>query len=105
MRIDLVYRQDGVPLLAADAKYRSLTGQGGRSENLYQVIAYCTALGVRTGLLVYAASNTGPANTGSPAATSPSLSTPRPDRRTRRVAPRHPASRRPALTLARTRST
>jgi 5-methylcytosine-specific restriction enzyme subunit McrC len=58
MRPDLVYRQasGGVaaPVAVADAKYIVSPGAEGVLDNLYQVVAYCAALDVRRGFLVYA---------------------------------------------------
>jgi len=50
---DAVWRDPrGRPLLVLDAKYKE-TGSGVTGD-IYQALAYCTAVGVRTGVLVYA---------------------------------------------------
>lgn len=58
MRPDLVYRQvsGGVaaPIAVADAKYIVSPGAKGLRDGMYQVVAYCAALDVRRGFLVYA---------------------------------------------------
>lgn len=58
MRPDLVYRQlsGGVaaPVAVADAKYIVSRGNKGLRDEMYQVVAYCAALDVRRGFLVYA---------------------------------------------------
>jgi 5-methylcytosine-specific restriction enzyme subunit McrC len=55
IRPDVVHLIDGRPVAVFDAKYK-LEGNTGRFTNpeAYQMLAYCTALGVRTGWLVYA---------------------------------------------------
>jgi 5-methylcytosine-specific restriction enzyme subunit McrC len=55
IRPDVVHLVDGRPVAVFDAKYK-LEGDTGRFTNpeAYQMLAYCTALGVRTGWLVYA---------------------------------------------------
>ncbi|RNL86921.1 McrC family protein [Halostreptopolyspora alba] len=59
LRPDLVYYQQGpggrpVPAAIADAKYKTATTNGTDSD-IYQVLAYCTALDLAEGHLVYAA--------------------------------------------------
>ena len=56
MRPDLVWERAGRPVAVVDAKYKS----DRPGEDLYQVLAYCNALGLPSGHLVYAA-GTGPA--------------------------------------------
>lgn len=51
MNPDIVWYRGGEPAAVADAKYK---WEGG-ADNLYQLLAYCTALGLRRGHLVYAA--------------------------------------------------
>ncbi|MGA6874735.1 hypothetical protein ACO8D0_22940 [Streptomyces pratensis] len=46
-----------------DAKYTFLRGAAPPVEHLYQLLAYCTALGLTHGHLVYAATTSGPAPT------------------------------------------
>jgi 5-methylcytosine-specific restriction enzyme subunit McrC len=55
MRPDIVVRERGVPVLAADCKYKRLEPDDFRHHDLYQVLAYCTAMGVAQGMLVYPA--------------------------------------------------
>jgi 5-methylcytosine-specific restriction enzyme subunit McrC len=52
-RPDVIGYRGGRPAVVIDAKYRSLNGSP-PTEHLYQLIAYCTALGLRDGHLVYA---------------------------------------------------
>ncbi|MDT8911269.1 5-methylcytosine restriction system specificity protein McrC [Amycolatopsis sp. PS_44_ISF1] len=49
------YADDGTPLAVADAKYKAEKPAGFPDADLYQMLAYCTALGVSAGHLVYAA--------------------------------------------------
>lgn len=55
MRPDIVHVQRGQPVAVFDAKYK-LEGSSGRYPNAdaYQMLAYCTALDLREGWLVYA---------------------------------------------------
>ena len=55
MKPDVVHVRRGQPVAVFDAKYK-LEGTGGRYPNAdaYQMLAYCTALGLREGWLVYA---------------------------------------------------
>jgi 5-methylcytosine-specific restriction enzyme subunit McrC len=55
MRPDLVwYGDDGGPRAVADAKYKAEKPEGFPDADLYQMLAYCTALGLPAGHLVYA---------------------------------------------------
>ncbi|MEV5458116.1 restriction endonuclease [Streptomyces cellulosae] len=55
LRPDLVlYTPDGRPCAVADAKYKAEKPRGYPEADLYQMLAYCTALGLRDGHLVYA---------------------------------------------------
>ncbi len=56
---DLVYDQPGpdgreAPAAVIDAKYKIELGPGGQNPDLYQMLAYCTVLGLDRGHLVYA---------------------------------------------------
>lgn len=51
------YRTDGTPLAVADAKYKAEKPEGFPDADLYQMLAYCTALNLREGHLVYARGN------------------------------------------------
>lgn len=58
MKPDLVrYADDGAPLAVVDAKYKAEKFKGYPNPDLYQMLAYCTALGLRDGHLVYAKGN------------------------------------------------
>ncbi|SCK47865.1 5-methylcytosine-specific restriction enzyme subunit McrC [Streptomyces sp. WMMB 714] len=48
---------DQAPLAVADAKYKAEKPGGYPDADLYQMLAYCTALGLREGHLVYAKGN------------------------------------------------
>ncbi len=51
---DLVLREAGRDVAVGDAKYKELHGKRPPSEDLYQMLAYCVALGLPAGLLIYA---------------------------------------------------
>jgi 5-methylcytosine-specific restriction enzyme subunit McrC len=53
LRPDVVLARDGEPLVVIDAKWKDLAGAPLVTDDLYQVLAYCTALGVGRGVLVY----------------------------------------------------
>ena len=53
VRPDVVVARDGRPVLVIDAKWKRLPRQGLIHEDLYQVLAYCTIVGARRGVLVY----------------------------------------------------
>ncbi|TGN76664.1 restriction endonuclease [Streptomyces bauhiniae] len=58
MRPDLVWYGDtGDPLVVADAKYKVGSPQGYPDADLYQMLAYCTSLGLKHGHLIYAKGN------------------------------------------------
>lgn len=58
LRPDFVwYGDSGAPRIVADAKYKSRKRRGYPNEDLYQMLAYCTALGLPEGHLVYAKGN------------------------------------------------
>jgi 5-methylcytosine-specific restriction enzyme subunit McrC len=61
MRPDLVWLQDSTPLAVADAKYKAEKPSGFPQADLYQMLAYCTVLGLRRGHLIYARGNELPA--------------------------------------------
>nr|WP_165490118.1 hypothetical protein [Propioniciclava sinopodophylli] len=51
---DLLFRDaSGKAKLVADSKYKLTTDGRGRSADYYQLLAYCTALGLPRGVLVY----------------------------------------------------
>jgi 5-methylcytosine-specific restriction enzyme subunit McrC len=53
MRPDLVIDISGQLALVGDCKYKRLAPDEFRNHDVYQLLAYCTATGVRRGLLVY----------------------------------------------------
>ncbi|MET9124523.1 restriction endonuclease [Streptomyces sp. NPDC004528] len=58
MRPDFVlYGADGRPCAVVDAKYKAEKRHGFPDADLYQMLAYCTALGLPEGHLVYAKGN------------------------------------------------
>lgn len=57
MRPDLLCRRHGVPVAVIDAKYKAERYDGFPNADLYQMLAYCTALGLGEGHLVYAKGN------------------------------------------------
>ncbi|AKL68313.1 McrC family protein [Streptomyces sp. Mg1] len=58
MKPDFVlYGPDGAPRAVADAKYKAEKRDGYPDADLYQMLAYCTALGLPKGHLVYAKGN------------------------------------------------
>ncbi|MBB4907000.1 McrC family protein [Actinophytocola algeriensis] len=61
MKPDLVWRVGGSPAAVVDAKYKQEKPEGYPNADLYQLLAYCTALGLRRGHLVYAKGNGLPA--------------------------------------------
>ena len=54
LRPDLVWREGSSYLFVGDAKYKDITGDGARSGDLYQLLAYVTAIDISGGMLVYA---------------------------------------------------
>jgi 5-methylcytosine-specific restriction enzyme subunit McrC len=55
VRPDVTWWAEGSPRAVIDAKYKALGSSGMRNEDAYQMLAYCTALGLDRGYLVYAA--------------------------------------------------
>ncbi len=55
LKPDLVWRRGSSCVFVGDAKYKDITGTGARSGDLYQLLAYVTALNLPGGMLVYAA--------------------------------------------------
>jgi 5-methylcytosine-specific restriction enzyme subunit McrC len=53
---DLVFRKGDAIVYVADAKYKIAPDGVGRQADYYQLLAYCTALGVHEGVLLYAQS-------------------------------------------------
>jgi 5-methylcytosine-specific restriction enzyme subunit McrC len=55
LRPDFVYyAPDGEPVAVVDAKYKIEDSPGEHQADLYQILAYCTVMGLRRGHLVYA---------------------------------------------------
>lgn len=50
---DLVFRQQGRPVYVADTKYKLSKAGLGRQADYYQLHAYCAALGLAEGMLIY----------------------------------------------------
>lgn len=61
LRPDIVWRMRGEPVAVIDAKYKAEKPSGYPNADLYQLLAYCTVLGLPVGHLVYAAGNEVPA--------------------------------------------
>ncbi|MDQ2707097.1 MAG: McrC family protein [Actinomycetota bacterium] len=61
MKPDLVWEQGGRPVAVVDAKYKRETPAGYPDADLYQMLAYCTALALPRGHLVYAQGGVEPA--------------------------------------------
>lgn len=57
MNPDLVWYQRGRPAAVVDAKYKAEKPAGFPNADVYQLLAYCTALGLTEGHLVYAKGN------------------------------------------------
>lgn len=57
IRPDLVWLYRGAPRIVVDAKYKAEKPSGFPQADLYQVLAYCTVLGLSEGHIVYAKGN------------------------------------------------
>jgi 5-methylcytosine-specific restriction enzyme subunit McrC len=57
MRPDLLCFRGGLPTAVLDAKYKAERPQGFPNADLYQMLAYCTVLGLNDGYLIYAKGN------------------------------------------------
>jgi 5-methylcytosine-specific restriction enzyme subunit McrC len=60
LRPDITWQVGGVTVAVADAKYKAEKPSGYPNADLYQLLAYCTVLGLRVGHLVYAKGNEDP---------------------------------------------
>jgi 5-methylcytosine-specific restriction enzyme subunit McrC len=60
LRPDIVWKIRGSPVAVIDAKYKAEKPAGYPNADLYQLLAYCTVLGLRSGHLVYAKGNEKP---------------------------------------------
>ena len=54
LRPDLVWREGGTDVFVGDAKYKNITGERVPNADVYQLLAYTTALNLPGGLLIYA---------------------------------------------------
>ena len=61
MKPDLVITRDGRPVAVLDAKYKAEKPSGFPNADIYQMLAYCTVLGLDTGHVLYARGNGDPA--------------------------------------------
>lgn len=57
MKLDFVWLVDDRPVIVADAKYKAERPSGFPNADLYQMLAYCTVLGLDAGHLIYAEGN------------------------------------------------
>ena len=60
LRPDIVWKIRGSAVAVIDAKYKSEKPAGYPNADLYQLLAYCTVLGLRSGHLIYAKGNEKP---------------------------------------------
>ena len=65
LRPDLVWKRGGQVVFVGDAKYKDLSRDYARESDLYQLLAYTTALDLTGGLLIYAKSVADQAHAGS----------------------------------------
>ena len=52
---DLVWRDGSSCIFVGDAKYKEVIDEGVPNADIYQMLAYCTAADLPSGLLIYAA--------------------------------------------------
>jgi 5-methylcytosine-specific restriction enzyme subunit McrC len=57
LRPDILWQRRGEPVAVIDAKYKAEKPSGYPNADLYQLLAYCTVLGLPVGHLVHAAGN------------------------------------------------
>jgi 5-methylcytosine-specific restriction enzyme subunit McrC len=62
LRPDIVWKICGSAVAVIDAKYKAEKPAGYPNADLYQLLAYCTVLGLHNGYLVYAKGNENPAH-------------------------------------------
>jgi 5-methylcytosine-specific restriction enzyme subunit McrC len=60
LRPDITWQVGGAVAAVADAKYKAEKPSGYPNADLYQLLAYCTVLGLRAGHLIYAKGNEDP---------------------------------------------
>src|SRR5262249_58810304 len=53
LRPDVLVERDREPWVVVDAKWKDLADAGPSADDVYQVLAYCAALGAGRGVLVY----------------------------------------------------
>jgi 5-methylcytosine-specific restriction enzyme subunit McrC len=61
LRPDIVWKIHGSAVAVVDAKYKAEKSAGYPNADLYQLLAYCTVLGLHNGHLIYAKGNEEPA--------------------------------------------
>ncbi len=61
LRPDIIWKVGGTAAAVIDAKYKAEKPAGYPNADLYQLLAYCTILGLPVGHLVYARGNASPA--------------------------------------------
>jgi 5-methylcytosine-specific restriction enzyme subunit McrC len=61
LKPDILWKVGGAPVAVIDAKYKAEKPSGYPNADLYQLLAYCTVLGLPVGHLVYVAGNEDPA--------------------------------------------
>ena len=54
LKPDLVWREGAACVFVGDAKYKNITDERVPNSDLYQLLAYTTALNLPGGLLIYA---------------------------------------------------
>jgi 5-methylcytosine-specific restriction enzyme subunit McrC len=57
LKPDIVWQVSGATVAVADAKYKAEKPSGYPNADLYQLLAYCTVLGLKVGHLIYAKGN------------------------------------------------
>ena len=62
LRPDIVWKLNGAAVAVADAKYKAEKPAGYPNADLYQLLAYCTVLGLDRGHLIYAKGSEEPAH-------------------------------------------
>jgi 5-methylcytosine-specific restriction enzyme subunit McrC len=60
LRPDITWEVGGATVAVADAKYKAEKPSGYPNADLYQLLAYCTVLGLKVGHLIYAKGNEDP---------------------------------------------
>ena len=60
LRPDLVWCNGRRPIFVGDAKYKRITSTDFPNADIYQMLAYCTAADLPSGLLIYASGESNP---------------------------------------------